>query len=105
MIENMVELVGIELTMSLENRQVIEFAYIAQCPECLKILAIPNSSRLRKIPSFFIRKMSVERFPNGVAAPLGQKNPPGLLQCGKDVIPFDFLQSLAAAAILSGAMR
>jgi len=25
-IENMVELVGIELTMSLENRQVIEFA-------------------------------------------------------------------------------
>jgi len=49
--------------------------------------------------------MSVERFPNGVAAPLGQKNPPGLLQCGKDVIPFDFLQSLAAAAILSGAMR
>ncbi len=43
MIENMVELVGIELTMSLENRQVIEFAQIAQCPECLKILAIPNS--------------------------------------------------------------
>lgn len=40
----LVELVGIGPSTSLEKTQVIEFASIAQCPECLEILhrALPN---------------------------------------------------------------